>query len=143
MLERGLKQIGPDTAALLRVHASNFRIVGFTEQVAIGDAGEVDVNVDAEVGLGRGDLRPIGARIRQAPEILRQAGRRTLQVVAKKRGHDRGGCRRIAGGLGCASREQRSGFVPAKRVAQTARVKRGFGEQTRAGQQRSCSIIRM
>src|SRR3954465_7770518 len=28
------------------------------QQVAIGDVGEVNVNVDAEVGLGRGDLHP-------------------------------------------------------------------------------------
>src|SRR6202171_3610594 len=28
------------------------------EQVAIGDVGEVNVNVDAEIGLGSGDLRP-------------------------------------------------------------------------------------
>ena len=28
------------------------------EQVAVGDVGEVDVDVDAEVGLGCGDLRP-------------------------------------------------------------------------------------
>jgi L-seryl-tRNA(Ser) seleniumtransferase len=31
------RAIGPNTAALLRVHASNFRIVGFTESVAIAD----------------------------------------------------------------------------------------------------------
>jgi L-seryl-tRNA(Ser) seleniumtransferase len=29
--------IGPETAALLRVHPSNYRIVGFTESVAIGE----------------------------------------------------------------------------------------------------------
>jgi L-seryl-tRNA(Ser) seleniumtransferase len=31
------RAVGPDTAALLRVHASNFRIVGFTEAVGIAD----------------------------------------------------------------------------------------------------------
>jgi L-seryl-tRNA(Ser) seleniumtransferase len=31
------RAVGPDTAALMRVHASNFRIVGFTEEVAVAD----------------------------------------------------------------------------------------------------------
>lgn len=38
------RAIGPETAALMRVHASNYRIVGFTESVGISDL----------VALGRG-----------------------------------------------------------------------------------------
>jgi L-seryl-tRNA(Ser) seleniumtransferase len=37
------RAIGPQTAALLRVHPSNYRVVGFTESVEISDL----------VGLGR------------------------------------------------------------------------------------------
>lgn len=33
------KAIGPDTAAILRVHASNYQIVGFTEEAPIGALG--------------------------------------------------------------------------------------------------------
>jgi L-seryl-tRNA(Ser) seleniumtransferase len=36
-LEDYARAIGPDTAALLRVHTSNFRIVGFTESVNIAE----------------------------------------------------------------------------------------------------------
>jgi L-seryl-tRNA(Ser) seleniumtransferase len=35
------RAIGPDTAALLRVHASNFKIVGFTEQPPLNDLAEL------------------------------------------------------------------------------------------------------
>ncbi len=35
------KAIGPETAALLRVHSSNFRIVGFTEQAEITELAEL------------------------------------------------------------------------------------------------------
>ena len=40
------RAIGPNTAALLRVHPSNYRVVGFTEEVAIADL--------ARLGLERG-----------------------------------------------------------------------------------------
>lgn len=42
------RTIGPDTAALLRVHTSNFRIVGFTESVGIAEL--------AKLGRSRGLL---------------------------------------------------------------------------------------
>ena len=54
--------IGPDTAVLLRVHQSNFRIVGFTEQPSLGDLARVArrhelVLVD---DLGSGALVDVG-----------------------------------------------------------------------------------
>jgi L-seryl-tRNA(Ser) seleniumtransferase len=55
--------IGPDTAAIMRVHASNFRAVGFTEEVGITELCELgrrhDVAVIDDLGSGvlarRGD----------------------------------------------------------------------------------------
>lgn len=35
------RAIGPDTAAILRVHAANYRIIGFTEEVPIAALGEL------------------------------------------------------------------------------------------------------
>ncbi|MFO0889654.1 MAG: L-seryl-tRNA(Sec) selenium transferase [Isosphaeraceae bacterium] len=35
------KAVGPETAAILRVHGSNFRIVGFTEQAPLGGLAEL------------------------------------------------------------------------------------------------------
>jgi L-seryl-tRNA(Ser) seleniumtransferase len=35
------RAIGPETAVILRVHQSNFRVVGFTEQPALGELAEV------------------------------------------------------------------------------------------------------
>jgi L-seryl-tRNA(Ser) seleniumtransferase len=43
------RAIGPETAALMRVHASNFRTVGFTEEVGIAEL----------VELGRGHGMPV------------------------------------------------------------------------------------
>ncbi|HWE40772.1 MAG TPA: L-seryl-tRNA(Sec) selenium transferase [Isosphaeraceae bacterium] len=59
-LEDYAKAIGPETAALLRVHASNYRIVGFAEEVPIGPL----ARLAAERGLaaiddvGSGALAP-------------------------------------------------------------------------------------
>jgi L-seryl-tRNA(Ser) seleniumtransferase len=38
------KAVGPETAAILRVHRSNFRIVGFTEDAALGDLAQLAHN---------------------------------------------------------------------------------------------------
>jgi L-seryl-tRNA(Ser) seleniumtransferase len=54
--------VGPDTAVVLRVHQSNFRVVGFTEQASVGGLAEVAhrhglVLVD---DLGSGALVEVG-----------------------------------------------------------------------------------
>lgn len=52
--------IGPETASLLRVHASNYRIVGFTESVPIADLAELarSRGIRAIDDVGSGALRP-------------------------------------------------------------------------------------
>ena len=54
--------IGPDTAALLRVHQSNFRIVGFTEQPRLEDLAQVARRHDLVLvdDLGSGALVDVG-----------------------------------------------------------------------------------
>ncbi len=54
------RAIGPDTAALLRVHASNFRIVGFTESVGIAELASLarSRGLYAIDDVGSGALRP-------------------------------------------------------------------------------------
>jgi L-seryl-tRNA(Ser) seleniumtransferase len=44
--------IGPETAAIMRVHPSNFRTVGFVEEVAIEELCELGVPVIDDVGSG-------------------------------------------------------------------------------------------
>ena len=44
--------IGPDTAAVLKVHPSNFRIEGFTHAVSIGELAQLPVPVIADLGSG-------------------------------------------------------------------------------------------
>jgi len=52
--------IGPETAAVMRVHPSNFRTVGFTEEVAIGDLAQLgrERGVPVIDDLGSGVLAP-------------------------------------------------------------------------------------
>jgi L-seryl-tRNA(Ser) seleniumtransferase len=46
------RAIGPDTGAVLRAHQSNFRTVGFVEEVEIEDLCRLDVPVIDDVGSG-------------------------------------------------------------------------------------------
>jgi L-seryl-tRNA(Ser) seleniumtransferase len=48
---------GPDTALLLKVHASNSRMVGFTEATEIGELASLGVPVMADLGSGLLDER--------------------------------------------------------------------------------------
>lgn len=55
--------IGPDTAALLKVHASNFRIVGFTHEASIAELADLGRrhNLPLIHDLGSGALRDTAA----------------------------------------------------------------------------------
>jgi L-seryl-tRNA(Ser) seleniumtransferase len=46
------RAVGPETGAILRAHPSNFRVVGFTEEVAIEDLCGLGVPVIDDVGSG-------------------------------------------------------------------------------------------
>ncbi len=69
--------IGPRTGLLLKVHTSNFRIVGFTEDTSVGDLSALArrASVPLVVDWGSGDLadlRPLGIRDETpVTEILR------------------------------------------------------------------------
>jgi L-seryl-tRNA(Ser) seleniumtransferase len=56
------RAIGPDTALLLRVHQSNFRVVGFTEQASLVELSRVAKRAGVPLvdDLGSGALAPIG-----------------------------------------------------------------------------------
>ena len=56
------RAIGPDTAALLRVHQSNFRIVGFTEQPSVRELAELARRSGLPLvdDLGSGSLLDVG-----------------------------------------------------------------------------------
>jgi L-seryl-tRNA(Ser) seleniumtransferase len=57
------RAIGPDTGLLLKVHTSNYRIVGFTADVALGDLVDLGraASLPVLVDLGSGALVDLGA----------------------------------------------------------------------------------
>jgi L-seryl-tRNA(Ser) seleniumtransferase len=56
------RAIGPETALLLRVHQSNFRVVGFSERPSLGDLADVARAHELPLvdDLGSGALAPVG-----------------------------------------------------------------------------------
>src|SRR5204862_5993237 len=56
------KAIGPETAVLLRVHQSNFRVVGFSEQPSVSELADVAraAGLPLVDDLGSGALFPVG-----------------------------------------------------------------------------------
>ena len=56
------RAIGPETALLLRVHQSNFRVVGFTERPGLEELAEVATRAGLPLldDLGSGALAPLG-----------------------------------------------------------------------------------
>jgi L-seryl-tRNA(Ser) seleniumtransferase len=56
------RAVGPDTAVLLRVHQSNFRVVGFSEQVRVSELAAVARQhaIPLVDDLGSGALAPVG-----------------------------------------------------------------------------------
>jgi L-seryl-tRNA(Ser) seleniumtransferase len=57
------RAIGPDTALLLKVHPSNYRVVGFTSEVGLGELVEIGRRhgVDVVEDLGAGALADLSA----------------------------------------------------------------------------------
>jgi L-seryl-tRNA(Ser) seleniumtransferase len=70
------RAIGPETALLLRVHQSNFRVVGFTEQPTLAALAEVAgrAGVPLVDDLGSGSLAAIGDEPTPAESLRAGAG---------------------------------------------------------------------
>ena len=122
------RAIGPDTAALMRVHPSNFRAVGFTEEVALADLCALGrahgVAVIDDLGIGgprragtmrstrcRGTSQPRAKALRRAQTrsaSLRQAARRPAGGARGRHPRRRSaGCARIRSHGRCGSTSSR------------------------------------
>jgi L-seryl-tRNA(Ser) seleniumtransferase len=67
------RAIGPDTAALLRVHPSNYQVVGFTESVSIAELAELGRDRDLWTidDIGSGALGPgLPPHVQGEPTVL-------------------------------------------------------------------------
>jgi len=68
------KALTERTALILKVHTSNYQIIGFAETTRIGDLAQLDVPVVADLGSGFARRR------------LSLAGWRTTDVVTRRTG---------------------------------------------------------
>ena len=92
------RALGPDTGAVLRVHQSNFRQLGFVEDVPIEALCELGVPVIDDVGSGA-----LGAAVRRARRAPLGRGRRRARVLLGRQAP-----RRAAGGPARRPRRPRS-----------------------------------
>ena len=115
------RAIGPETAAILRVHRSNFRIVGFTEDAALDGSGPArprarSVVID-DIGSGALWRRAVPPQVADEPTVAEQrlgrgrsgavlrrqaAGRPAMRDHGRDRGGDRPG--RVRPAHACALR---------------------------------------
>ena len=105
------RAIGPDTALLLKVHPSNYRVVGFTAEVGLAELVEIGRRrgIDVVEDLGSGALIDLGAARpaaradgRRADRGRRRAGDVLGRQAARRAAGGSGGGAARAGEAGCA-----------------------------------------
>ena len=93
---RAERAVGPETALLLKVHRSNFAIVGFTAEVGVADLVAIgrERSLPVAVDLGSGCLvasRDLGLRPEPTPaEYSPYDGPKTADAPARRHGPGRG-----------------------------------------------------
>ena len=89
------RAIGPETAVLLRVHQSNFRVVGFTDRPSLAELADVAAAHDLALvdDLGSGALVPLGDEPQARESLAAGAGLVCFsgrQAARRAAGGDRG-----------------------------------------------------